>query len=149
MLRRDYLLKLIQDLFAAIADLLERDGDELEKQKQIEALYSEFGADKNFFRTASDAEMIATVARVAADANGIKPDEVGVSDMCQRLELLATLLYADYKLSDLSDGVRLDVASRALSLFRRVDESSDCYSLDRLSKIEELANFVKSNSCIA
>lgn len=149
MLRRDYLLKLIQDLFAAIADLLERDGDELEKQKQIEALYSEFGADKNFFRTASEAEMIATVAHVAAEANGIKPDEVGASDMCQRLELLATLLYADYKLSDLSDGVRRDVASRALSLFRRVDESSDSYSLDRLSKIEELANFVKSNSCIA
>ncbi len=149
MLRRDYLLKLIQDLFAAIADLLERDGDELEKQKQIEALYSEFGADKNFFRSASDADMIATVARVAADANGIKPEAVSASEMCQRLELLASLLYADYKLSDLSDGVRCDVAKRALSLFRRADEASDTYSLDRLAKIDELTSYVNSFPDIA
>lgn len=49
MLRRDYILKLIQDLFAAISNLLEGEGDELRRQRDIEALYTEFGADKDFF----------------------------------------------------------------------------------------------------
>lgn len=73
MLRRDYLLKLIQDLFAAISALLDKDGDEVDKQRRIESLYTLFGANADFFREASVADIVSTVAQTAADGGGVPP----------------------------------------------------------------------------
>ena len=140
MLRRDYLLKLIQDLFAAISALLDKDGDEVDKQRRIESLYTLFGANADFFREASVADIVSTVAQTAADGGGVPPDEVSKSEMEQRLELLASLLYADFKVSNSTSG--LDVAERALELFLMVDKSSDTYSFERLDKISELKAFL-------
>ncbi len=142
MLRRDYILKLIQDLFAAISNLLEGEGDELHRQREIEALYTEFGADKDFFRSASEPEMVTRVVKVAAEGSGLSPEEVPQDELLKRLELLATLLYADFKVSELSDGLRRDVAERSLVLFLRVDASSEDFSFDRINKINELQTFL-------
>ncbi len=142
MLRRDYILKLIQDLFAAISNLLEGEGDELRRQREIEALYTEFGADKDFFRSASEPEMVTRVVKVAAEGSGLSPEEVPHDELLKRLELLATLLYADFKVSELSDGLRRDVAERSLVLFLRVDASSEDFSFDRINKINELQTFL-------
>ncbi len=142
MLRRDYILKLIQDLFAAISNLLEGEGDELRRQREIEALYTEFGADKDFFRSASEPEMVTRVVKVAAEGSGLSPEEVPQDELLKRLELLATLLYADFKVSELSDGLRRDVAERSLVLFLRVDASSEDFSFDRINKINELQTFL-------
>lgn len=142
MLRRDYILKLIQDLFAAISNLLEGEGDELRRQRKIEALYTEFGADKDFFRSASEPEMVTRVVKVAAEGSGLSPEEVPHDELLKRLELLATLLYADFKVSELSDGLRRDVAERSLVLFLRVDASSEDFSFDRINKINELQTFL-------
>ncbi len=142
MLRRDYILKLIQDLFAAISNLLEGEGDELRRQREIEALYTEFGADKDFFRSASESEMVTRVVKVAAEGSGLSPEEVPQDELHKRLELLATLLYADFKVSELSDGLRRDVAERSLVLYLRVDASSEDFSFDRINKINELQTFL-------
>ena len=142
MLRRDYLLKLIQDLFAAISALLDKDGDEVDKQRRIESLYTLFGANADFFREASVADIVSTVAQTAADGGGVPPDEVSKSEMEQRLELLASLLYADFKVSGSTSGLKADVAERALELFLMVDKSSDTYSFERLDKIGELKAFL-------
>ncbi len=143
MLRRDYILKLIQDLFAAISNLLEGEGDELRRQREIEALYTEFGADKDFFRSASEPEMVTRVVKVAAEGSGLSPEEVPQDELLKRLELLATLLYADFKVSELYDGLRRDVAERSLVLFLRVDASSEDFSFDRINKINELQTFLE------
>ncbi len=146
MLRRDYLLKLIQDVFASIAALLQRDGDEVERRRQVEALYTLFGGDRDFFRQASDGEMIAAVARVAADSHGgLAPEQVPADEMVRRLELLAALLYADFKVSNLQQGLRQDVAVRSLSLYKRVVEASDTYSQERFDRIGELEAFLAGN----
>ncbi len=142
MLRRDYILKLIQDLFAAISNLLEGEGDVLRRQREIEALYTEFGADKDFFRSASEPEMVTRVVKVAAEGSGLSPEEVPQDELLKRLELLAILLYADFKVSELSDGLRRDVAERSLVLFLRVDASSEDFSFDRINKINELQTFL-------
>ena len=62
--------------------------------------------------------------------------------MEQRLELLASLLYADFKVSNSTSGLEADVAERALELFLMVDKSSDTYSFERLDKISELKAFL-------
>lgn len=142
MLRRDYILKLIQDLFVAISNLLERDGDEAVRQKEIEALYATFGGDKDFFRKAEEDEMISTVAKVAASAQGVAPDQLSADEMLQRIELLAALMYADFKVSNISDNLRRDVATRALSLYNRVIDSSDTYSQERFDRVDELERFL-------
>lgn len=147
MLRRDYLLKLIQDVFASIAALLRRDGDEVERRRQVEALYALFGGDSDFFRQAADDEMIAAVARVAAySQGGLDPGQVPVDEMVRRIELLAALLYADFKVSDLQEGLRRDVAARSLSLYKRVVEASDTYSQERFDRIGELEAFLADNT---
>ena len=96
MLRRDYLLKLIQDLFASIAALLEGDVDEAERQREIEALYATFGNNKDFFRQAEEEDIVTAVAENAAESQGVAADKLSVKNMEQRLELMAAC-----------DGVRL------------------------------------------
>lgn len=146
MLKRDYLLKLVQDLFAAINDLLTKDTDELERQREIEALYTQFGEGARFFRSAEAADIVATVARAAADAQGVQPDELSANEMEQRLDLLATLMYADFKSSNLTDNARRDVAERALSLAIMINQSSDTYSFERLGRISELQQFLTTGA---
>lgn len=146
MLKRDYLLKLVQDLFAAINQLLTKDIDEVERQREIQALYTQFGENANFFRSAETADIVATVARTAADAQGVQPDELSAAEMEQRLDLLATLMYADFKSSQLTDGLRRDVAARALDLTLMINESSDTYSFERLGRIGELQKFLAQST---
>lgn len=142
MLKRDYLLKLVQDLFAAINDLLTRDTDEVERQREVESLYTRFGETANFFRSAETADIVATVARSAADAQGVRPDELTAGEMEQRLDLLAALMYADFKKTELSDGLRRDVAARALDLTQMINATSDTFSFERLGRIGELQKFL-------
>ncbi len=142
MLRRDYILKLINDVFAAITKLLEKETDIAERQRQLEALYSIFGQDKDFFRQASEDEIISQVALSAAESANCETTEVSKDEMCSRLELVAYLLYADFKTSNLSFSLKKDVALRSLALYERVSESSDDFSLERLRKIDELKKFL-------
>lgn len=142
MLRRDYFLKLIQDLFTAIGELLRNDLGQDEKSRRIEALYTQFGDSAQFFRSATTADAVATIARTAADAQGVKPEDLTADEMRQRVELLASLMYADFKCAHISDEMRRDVAERALALSQMVNESSDTFSFERLDRIEDLKRFI-------
>ncbi len=146
MLRRDYLLKLIQDLFASIAALLEGDVDEAERQREIEALYATFGNNKDFFRQAEEEDIVTAVAENAAESQGVAADKLSVKNMEQRLELMAALLYADFKVSDLSPGLRKDVALRSWGIYNRVEAMSDTFSQERQERIDELRVFLSAAS---
>lgn len=142
MLRRDYFLKLIQDLFAAIGELLRNDIGKDEKCRRIEALYTQFGNSAQFFRTAATADAVATIARTAADAQGVKPEDLTADEMRQRVDLLASLMFADFKYARLSGELRRDVAERALALALMVDETTDTFSFESLDRIDELKMFL-------
>lgn len=146
MLRRDYLLKLIQDLFASIEALLEGEGDAVGRQREIEALYATFGKDKNFFRQAEEADIVAAVAEAAAESQGVAADQLSAQDIEQRLELMAALLYADFKVSNLSPGLRKDVALRSLAIYEKVVASSETFSQERQERIDELRGFLSAVS---
>lgn len=144
MLRRDYFLKLIQDLFAAIGELLRDDIGQDEKLKRIEALYTQFGVSAQFFRSATTADAVASIARTAADAQGVKSEDLSADEMRQRIDLLASLMYADFKYARLSDGMRRDVAERALALALMVNETTDTFSFERLDRIGDLKKFLSN-----
>ena len=138
MLRRDYFLRLLHDVFAAIASILRSDAAISDRQSEIESLYTIFGHTADFFRTADPDELVMAVASSAAEANLCSISAVSQDEMAKRLELLAALMYADAKVSSLSDSLRADVSSRSLYLYQRVDALSDDFSLERIERINEL-----------
>jgi hypothetical protein len=144
MLRRDYFLRMLNDLMNAIARLMSKDGPETERRKEIEAMYSVFGGDKDFFRIATETEVILRIAETAADANGCDKMDVDSDEMIKRIELLAALMYADYKIGGLNPNVLKNIAERALSLYQRVELSSDTFSEERRNRIDELITIVSN-----
>lgn len=82
----------------------------------------------------------------AYSQGGLEPGQVPVDEMVRRIELLAALLYADFKVSGLQEGLRRDVAARSLSLYKRVVEASDTYSQERFDRIGELEAFLADNT---
>lgn len=150
-------MKLLQELFSAISDLLDEHETETglgsestkpERQRQIESLYTSFGANKDFFRSADEDEILYKVAQNAAQSEG-GPDaeaaDVTIQNLTNRLELLAYLLYADFKISDLSPALRLDVARRSLALYQNVAEHTDTFSLERMERMTELEQWIEKN----
>lgn len=145
MLRRDYILKIIQELFDSLSKILLTEGDKSEKQKEIEALYSTFGHDKDFFRQASPDEIFRALVDHLRQAQGERQAEPGPDEVAKQAELLATLFYADFKVSNLPDGLRGDVASRALRLYDYYLATSDTYSPEGMDRRDELARFLQND----
>lgn len=143
-MRRDYILKLLQDAFAAIAALLGREGNETERQREVESLYLLFGSDKDFFRQADEDEMLSSVVRMLAQGAAMDEGSVDPAQLQRALELLAALMYADFSVSELSEGLRRDVALRSCLLYLRVQETSETFSQERIDRIEELKEYLDS-----
>ena len=59
---------------------------------------------------------------------------------------MAALLYADFKVSDLSPGLRKDVALRSWGIYNRVEAMSDTFSQERQERIDELRVFLSAAS---
>ncbi len=130
MLQRDYLMKILQDLFDAIAKLILNEEEKLtEKQRQIVAMYTMLNHDAHFFRTTD----IDTIMLVMSEL-----DEYMI-----RLEMLAEIYYADAKFYTGSAEVKSELLSKSLHLYMYVDERSDEFSLRRQERIEELKLLIK------
>ena len=132
-------MRLLQETFDAIARLLDKDNDSTDREKDIEALYNTFGNDKDFFRNAQKDQIVSALTSSAADATGCEPDQVSQEELCQRTELLAALMYADMKISNLSDNLKKDIAKKALWLYQTAEQSSDTFSFERKNRINELS----------
>lgn len=126
MLKRDYILKMIQELFAALERLLHNDNRQLtERQRDVEALYTILGHDAQFFRSSTEQEILESLT-------------VFDDDYLQRVNMLAEIMYADAKLFVGNYEVRHDIIAKALSLYTYVDERSDDFSITRIERIDEL-----------
>lgn len=127
MLRRDYLLKMLQELTAALARMLHDDERTLtERQKELMALYRMLGRDAEYFRSSTTDEILAELASQGDDG------------YLQRIEMAAELLYADSHLFVGSHNLLTDIRRRALDLYEYLDQRSDDFSLTRTQRIEEL-----------
>ncbi len=129
MLKRDYILALIEELSKAIVQLLQqrRDGNTDSSLKLIQRSYQTLNVDENH-RLNADPEQLAE--QLKQDAKPPYPF----------MEILATLLLEESYLTEQNDRVLL---KRALTLLEYVDEKDDTYSLERKEKIEMTKAFLK------
>mgnify|MGYP006988844459 CR=1 FL=1 len=145
MLRRDYIVKLIQELGLSISRLLNTEKPKPEKQQEIEAMYNLFGADKDFFRSASNYEIFSTIVENLEIICGCRREDLTNAQISDVVDKLATLYYLDLLNSDLSGSQVVDVAQRALFSFECAQNLSDTYSAERLARIAELRKSLKLN----
>lgn len=126
MLKRDYILRIIQELFAAIDKLLHGDTRQLtERQHDLESMYTMLGHDAQFFRSSTKEEILETLT-------------VFREDYVQRVEMLAEIMFADAQLFIGNYEVRREIIAKSLELYTYVDEHSDEFSITRVQRIDEL-----------
>ena len=126
MLKRDCILRIIQELFAAIDKLLHGDTRQLtERQHDLESMYTMLGHDVQFFRSSTKEEILETLT-------------VFREDYVQRVEMLAEIMYADAQLFIGNYEVRREIIAKSLELYTYVDEHSDEFSITRVQRIDEL-----------
>ena len=107
-----------------------------ERRREIEALYSIFGDSADLFRSAEIDEIVMKLRSSASadmDADGDYTDE-----LTKRVELLASLMYVDFRESGLGRGLQMDIAAMALRLYTIADEHSTDYSVERAERMSEL-----------
>jgi len=127
MYERDYIKRLIQQLFDSIRKLLENPKeDNIEDiQIQYKDLYDKFLGHNYSFYYNEDIETI-------IESFSSQKDSIG------RIEMLAELLYNDASLqNDLS--VKNNLFAKSLALYKYIDENSDTYSIERIKRIETLS----------
>lgn len=125
MLERDYIMRIIQEFMAALAQFLEKD-EIKDKSEQMQELYNKYVGPSDFLHTCSMDDLMDSFKRF---------DE---SERLYKMEMLAELYYAE---SDFKIGApRNMLLERALLLFNFIDKHSKTYSIDRLNKIADIKN---------
>jgi len=127
MYERDYIKRLIQQLFDSIRKLLENPKeDNIENiQIQYKDLYDKFLGHNYSFYYNEDIEII-------IESFSSQKDSIG------RIEMLAELLYNDASLQkDIS--IKNNLFTKSLALYKYIDENSDTYSIERVKRIDTLS----------
>jgi len=127
MYERDYIKRLIQQLFDSIRKLLENPKeDNIEDiQIQYKDLYDKFLGHNYSFYYNEDIEII-------IESFSSQKDSIG------RIEMLAELLYNDASLQkDIS--IKNNLFTKSLALYKYIDENSDTYSIERVKRIDTLS----------
>lgn len=122
MLHRDYIMRLIQLFFEALAKFIRnKEGKDPEiLRPELDELYKNFlKHPRNFFKDFSVEEII----------NFFDNDE-----KLYKIEIVAELFYQDAMLGDPDK----ELLRKALSLFKYVDLNSDTFSFDRQRKTGEI-----------
>ncbi len=122
MLHRDYIMRLIQLFFEALAKFIRnKEGKDPEiLRPELDELYKNFlKHPRDFFKDFSVEEII----------NFFDNDE-----KLYKIEIVAELFYQDAMLGDPDK----ELLRKALSLFRYVDLNSDTFSFDRQRKTGEI-----------
>ena len=123
MLERDYIMRLIREFMAALARMLEK--KEIEGRREaLRKLYEQYVGPYDFYHIMSVDDMMQSFTKY--------PE----SERLHRMEMLAELYYAEADM--LSEPMRGNIISLALSLFGFVDRNSKTFSFDRRKKMDEL-----------
>ena len=123
MLERDYIMRLIREFMAALARMLEK--KEIEGRREaLRKLYEQYVGPYDFYHIMSVDDIMQSFTKY--------PE----SERLHRMEMLAELYYAEADM--LSEPMRGNIISLALSLFGFVDRNSKTFSFDRRKKMDEL-----------
>ena len=138
MYQKDYILRLIEQLFKFLAEVLRliKKGSYDEASEMLEQSYNDFlKKDAAFFRNMPEEKLTDELLKVHNYTNG-------------HLEILAELFNAEAEL-EMAKGTQigsLEYSRKALHLFKFIDAELKTYSAERLGKIEAIKNRISEIS---
>lgn len=135
MIRRDYIMKLIQQLSESLF-LLSKDEslDEIERQNRLQEYYKDYlGMDIEFLESNNVETIILSLRERYGD------------ELLLRVEMLSDIMYVDVTSLNEVTGDR-KLLLQTLQLLSYVDDNSDTYSLVRQGKIDEIRRKLDSVS---
>lgn len=130
MLKRDYLLRLIQEFMEALFRAREIK-DVRKLRTAIDNMYEEYLGPSAFYHTAAMDDVMDSFARFPEN------------ERLQRMEMLAELYYAETSVTSGPDRDRL--LRRSLALFGFIDRHDRTFNLDRLAKISEIKSRLENS----
>lgn len=137
MLEEDYIMRLVREFIQALDILISRmkGKDDFDVHIQFSKFYTNyFSQQSDFFKEMSAVEMIEYVTARYKE-----------KDRLPRIEMLAELLYSEGSLlSKKEESVELkdQLWRKAQYLYEYMQQNDDTYSLSRLSKIDEIKNYL-------
>lgn len=133
MLRRDFIMKLIQQLMDSLFLLLNEKGlDDDMRKAQLEKFYGDYvGQTQTFYLNASIEEI-----------SGFLDEKYGDEEVIYRMEMLSEIMYQDGMLEKDIE-VRNAKLLKTLSLLDYLNEYSNTYSVVREGKIEEIKSILQ------
>jgi primosomal protein N'' len=135
MLQEDFILRLVREFIEALALFISRmkGKDDLEIHVEFDKFYNRFFEQKSdYFKSMSAEEMIQDVI-----------DRYPESNRLPRIEMLADLLYSEGSLiSKALESQKKDLWEKSLHLYEYLQDNDLTYSLPRLKKLDEIAQFL-------
>lgn len=125
MLHQDYYLRIIQEFGKALADWLEKPGDDNKRLYDLKDLYRQYVAPYDDVRNL-DFEEVLQFAH----------DQWKENERIERINFLAELLYAEANMNN--SPLSLLLMERARKLFTFVETHGMTYSLDRQMKLRHI-----------
>lgn len=133
MLRRDFIMKLIQQLMDSLFLLLNEKGmDDDMRKAQLEKFYGDYvGQTQAFYLNASIEEI-----------SSFLDEKYGDEELIYRMEMLSEIMYQDGMLEKDTNKKNAKLL-KTLSLLDYLDEYSNTYSVVRVGKIEEIKSILQ------
>lgn len=127
MLKRDYIMKLVQQMLDALMLLLNEQGlDDVDKQKSLERFYSDYlGERREFYIDSELVEIVNYLTQKYGD------------ELMLRLDMLSEIMYQDGMLErNMSE--RVSILKSTFSILLYLRENDNTYSLIREGKIDSI-----------
>ncbi len=135
MLQEDFILRLVREFIEALALFISRmkGKDDLEIHVEFDKFYNRFFEQKSdYFKSMSAEEMIQDIISRYPESNRLP-----------RIEMLADLLYSEGSLiSEALELQKKDLWEKSLHLYEYLQDNDLTYSLPRLKKLDEIAQFL-------
>lgn len=132
MVERDYIMRMLQEFFSAIAKVLLRtpgiEPDLSHIQKQFNEMY------RQFFRNAAEHYYNLTKEEILDE---LKQEDYSEQDFFAKLQMLSELLYQDGLIKK-SIPEKHPLLEKALYLLEYLDQNSRTFSWDREQKINDI-----------
>lgn len=127
MLKRDYILRLIQEFAEALALLKRKDTGR--QKDELKKMYDQYVGPYTFYHTGTIDEVMTSFGRY--------PQQ----ERAERMEMLAELYYTEAGLTPVAGGTEL--LRKALALFDFIDRHDKTYSMVRQAKMAEIKKRVE------
>lgn len=133
MIRRDYIMKLVQQLLESLFLLLNNKGlDDTTKKEQLEKFYKDYlGEDRDYYYSNDRDVLISFLETKYRD------------ELLYRIEMLSEIMYQD-GIWEQEIGKREVLLRKALSLLLYLDENGNTYSIVRQGKLDTIREVLKS-----